>query len=157
MDEPNGDEPLKELLQYSTPEGTYLKSSPSSSLYHESGDSDLARVLNSDLSINHITTLHSAAQIWSNLNLRCVEKFGKQDHITENVSISDITWASVTLPAYRSWNMMRDYYVDIDKWIAKIENFCKSNLSNSEIVLDYQSFYNIKYFITKFSRYCKRY
>ena len=132
---------MKVLLQYSTPEGTYLKSPPSSSLYHESDDSDLARVLNSDLSINNITTFHSATQIWSNLNLRCVEKFGNQDHITESVSISDIKWARMTLPAYRCWNMMRDYYVDIDKWIAKIENFCKSNLLNSEIVLDYQSSY----------------
>ncbi|POG64275.1 hypothetical protein GLOIN_2v1881506 [Rhizophagus irregularis DAOM 181602=DAOM 197198] len=117
-------ESLKELLQYSTPEHTCLESSPSSSLYLKPNYSELARVLNSDLSINNLSTSDTETKIWSNLNLRCIEKFGRQDHIKNDVSISDIMWASTTLPAYRSWNTMKNYYDDIDNWIAKISSFC---------------------------------
>ncbi|GET63635.1 hypothetical protein GLOIN_2v1875277 [Rhizophagus irregularis DAOM 181602=DAOM 197198] len=120
-------ESLRELLQYSTPEHTCLKSSPSSSLYLKPNDSELARVLNSDLSINNLSTSDTKTKIWSNLNIRCIEKFGRQDHIKNDVSISDIMWASTTLPAYRSWNTMKNYYDDIDKWIAKISSFCTAN------------------------------
>ena len=109
-------------------------------------------MLNSDLSINNLSTSDTETKIWSNLNNRCIEKFGGQDHIKNDVSISDIMWASTTLPAYRSWNTMKNYFDDIDKWIAKISSFCKLNLSNSEIVLDYYIFLII--FISKFSRYC---
>ncbi|PKC56239.1 hypothetical protein RhiirA1_542200, partial [Rhizophagus irregularis] len=116
-------ESLRELLQYSTPEHTCLESSPSSSLYLKPNDSELARVLNSDLSINNLSTSDTETKIWSNLNIRCIEKFGGQDHIKNDVSISDIMWASTTLPAYRSWNTMKNYYDDIDEWIAKISSF----------------------------------
>jgi len=95
-------------------------------------------VLNCDLAINDLTTLDAATKIWTNLNLRCIEKFGNQNHLKNDITISDITWASITLPAYRNWNTMKDYYDDIDKWIVKINNFCKSNLSNYEIILDYK-------------------
>lgn len=125
------DESLKELLQYSTPEHSPLESSttsPCSTLFHESNNSELARVLNCDLAINNLSTSDTAVKIWSNLNSRCIEKFGDQDHIKNDVTITDITWASVTLPAYRSWSVMQDYIDDIDKWTAKIDNFCKSNL-----------------------------
>jgi hypothetical protein len=135
------DESLKELLQYSTPEHLPLESSsstPCSTLYHNSHDSELARVLNCDLALNNLTTFNTAAEIWSNLNLRCIKKLGGQDYMISNVSISDITWAGTTLPAYRSWNMMKDYYDDIDRWIAKINSFCKLNLLNYKIVLDYK-------------------
>ena len=121
-------EPLKELLQYSTPEHSPLESSTTSLLFHESNNSELARVLNCDLAINNLSTSDTAAKIWLNLNLRCIEKFGGQDHFKNDVTITDITWASVTLPAYRSWSVMKDYIDDIDKWAAKIDNFCKSNL-----------------------------
>ncbi|GET50617.1 hypothetical protein GLOIN_2v1877145 [Rhizophagus irregularis DAOM 181602=DAOM 197198] len=120
-------ESLRELLQYSTPEHTCLESSPSSSLYLKPNDSELARVLNSDLSINNLSTSDTETKIWSNLNIRCIEKFGGQDHIKNDVSISDIMWASTTLPAYRSWNIMKNYYDDIDEWIAKISSFCTAN------------------------------
>jgi hypothetical protein len=136
------DEPLKELLQYSTPDHSPPESStstPSSTLFHESNNSELARVLNCDLAINDLTTFDTVAKIWSNLNLRCIEKFGGQDSIKNDVTISDITWASTILPAYRSWNMMKGYFEDIDRWIAKIDNFCKSNLSNYKMVLAYKT------------------
>ena len=118
-------------MQYSTPEHSPLESSttsPCSTLFHESNNSELARVLNCDLAINNLSTTDTAVKIWSNLNSRCIEKFGDQDHIKNDVTITDITWASVTLPAYRSWSVMQDYIDDIDKWTAKIDNFCKSNL-----------------------------
>jgi hypothetical protein len=133
------DEPLNQLLQYSTPENSSSTSTPRSILYHESNDSELARVLNCDLAINSLTTFDIAGKIWSNLNLRCIEKFGSQNYVKNDVTISNITWASTTLPAYRSWNIMKNYYEDIDRWIVKINNFCKSNLSNYEIVLDYRT------------------
>ncbi|GBC39336.2 hypothetical protein GLOIN_2v1875277 [Rhizophagus irregularis DAOM 181602=DAOM 197198] len=120
-------ESLRELLQYSTPEHTCLESSPSSSLYLKPNDSELACVLNSDLSINNLSTSDTETKIWSNLNIRCIKKFGGQDHIKNDVSISDIMWASTTLPAYRSWNTMKNYYDDIDEWIAKISSFCTAN------------------------------
>ncbi|UZO14004.1 uncharacterized protein OCT59_005475 [Rhizophagus irregularis] len=59
-------ESLRELLQYSTPEHTCLESSPSSSLYLKPNDSELARVLNSDLSINNLSTSDTETKIWSN-------------------------------------------------------------------------------------------
>ncbi len=147
VSDPNDDmdESLKEPLRYSTPEHSPLESStstPCSTLYHESNDSEFARVLNSDLFMNNFTTFDAAAKIWSNLNLRCIEKFGSQDHIKNDVIISDITWARVTLPAYRGWNTMKDYYDDVDRWIIKINNFCMSNLSNSAKLVDYQDYQN---------------
>lgn len=79
--------------------------------------------------MNNLTTFDTAENIWANLNLRCIEKFGNQNHIKNNITISDITWASMTLPAYRSWNAMKDYFDYIDSWMTKINNFCKSYLS----------------------------
>lgn len=35
--------------------------------------------------------------------------------------------------------MINDYSEDINKWMAKINNFCKLNLSNYVIVLDYKT------------------
>ena len=87
-------------------------------------------VLNCDLTLNDLTS-SDPAKIWSNLNMRCIERFGSEDHIKHNVSISDITWACTSLPAYRSWNKMKDYYSSIDEWLTKINNFCKLNLSCS--------------------------
>ncbi|GBC10610.1 hypothetical protein RclHR1_09780002 [Rhizophagus clarus] len=120
------DEPLKQLLQYSTPEHLpeSTTSTPYSTLYHEINDSELARALNCDLALNHLTTLDTPSKIWSNLNNRCIEKFGSQNCIKNNATISNITWAKTTLSGYRNWNMMRNYYDDIDKWIVKINNFC---------------------------------
>jgi hypothetical protein len=123
-------ESLKLLLKYSTPEHSPLESSSisRSTLYHKPNNSELARMLNCDLAINNLTTFDTAAKIWSNLNLRCIEKFGNQNHIKNDITLSDITWASMTLPAYHSWNTMKDYYCDIDKWMIEINNFCKSNV-----------------------------
>ncbi|GET03934.1 hypothetical protein GLOIN_2v1840269 [Rhizophagus clarus] len=120
------DEPLKQLLQYSTPEHLpkSTTSTPYSTLYHEINDSELARALNCDLALNHLTTLDTPSKIWSNLNNHCIEKFGSQNCIKNNATISNITWAKTTLSGYRNWNMMRNYYDDIDKWIVKINNFC---------------------------------
>ena len=87
------------------PEHTYLESSastPSSTFYCKSNNSELARIINCDLAMNNLTTSDDAAKIWSNLNLRCIEKFGNQDYIKNDVSISNITWASTTLPTYCS-------------------------------------------------------
>jgi hypothetical protein len=134
----NVDESLKQLLNYSTPEHSPFESStstPRSSLYRESNNSELARVINCDLAMNNLSTFDTAEKIWSNLNLRCIEKFGNQNHIKDNINMSDITWASMTLPAYRSWNTMKDYYYDIDRWMIKINNFCKSNLSIIKLFL----------------------
>ncbi|GBC29986.1 uncharacterized protein OCT59_010461 [Rhizophagus irregularis] len=80
------DEPLKQLLQYLTlehlPKST--TSTPYSTLYHEINDSKLARALNCDLALNHLTTLDTPSKIWSNLNNRCIEKFGGQNCIKNN-------------------------------------------------------------------------
>ena len=123
----NMDKPLKQLLQYSTPEHLpeSTTSTPYSTLYHEINDSELARALNCDLALNHLTTLDTPSKIWSNLNNRCIEKFGSQNCIKNNATISNIKWAKTTLSGYRNWNMMRNYYDDIDKWIVKINNFYK--------------------------------
>ncbi|GES93703.1 hypothetical protein GLOIN_2v1840269 [Rhizophagus clarus] len=120
------DELLKQLLQYSIPEHLpeSTTSTPYSTLYHEINDSKLARALNCDLALNHLTTLDTPSKIWSNLNNRCIEKFGSQNCIKNNATISNITWAKTTLSGYRNWNMMQNYYDDIDKWIVKINNFC---------------------------------
>ncbi|GES90539.1 hypothetical protein GLOIN_2v1840269 [Rhizophagus clarus] len=120
------DKPLKQLLQYSTPEHLpeSTTSTSYSTLYHEINDSELARALNCDLALNHLTTLDTPSKIWSNLNNRCIEKFGSQNCIKNNATISNITWAKTTLSGYCNWNMMRNYYDDIDKWIVKINNFC---------------------------------
>ncbi|UZO11191.1 uncharacterized protein OCT59_002763 [Rhizophagus irregularis] len=56
----NVDKSLKQLLNYSTPEHFPFESStstPRSSLYHKSNNSELARVINCDLAINNLTTL----------------------------------------------------------------------------------------------------
>ncbi|EXX73938.1 hypothetical protein GLOIN_2v1840269 [Rhizophagus irregularis DAOM 181602=DAOM 197198] len=92
-----------------------------STLYHEINDSEL---VNCDLALNYLTTLDIPSKIWSNLNNHCIEKFGSQNCIKNNATISNITWAKTTLSGYRNWNMMRNYYDDIDKWIVKINNFC---------------------------------
>ena len=76
------------------PEHTYPESSastPSSTFYRESNNLELAHIINCDLAMNNLTTSDDAAKIWSNLNLHCIEKFGNQDHIKNDVSISDIT------------------------------------------------------------------
>ena len=65
-------------------------------------DSDLARILNCDLAINKLITFDTPQKIWSSLNLRCIEKFGNEDHIHDNVTIPDLTWAYTVLPAYHS-------------------------------------------------------
>ena len=92
-----------------------MASTPSLIFYYESNNSELARIINCNLAMNNLTISDDAAKIWSNLNLHCIEKFGNQDHIKNDVSISDITWASTTLPAYRSWNTMKNYHDDINK------------------------------------------
>ncbi|CAB4403359.1 unnamed protein product [Rhizophagus irregularis] len=145
----NVDESLKQLLNYSTPEHSPFQSStstPRSSLYRESNNSELARVINCDLAMNNLTTFDTAENIWANLNLRCIEKFGNQNHIKNNITISDITWASMTLPAYRSWNAMKDYFDYIDSWMTKINNFCNNNsktadISNSDSIIGESSYH----------------
>ncbi|GET00567.1 hypothetical protein GLOIN_2v1840268 [Rhizophagus clarus] len=59
------DEPLKQLLQYSTPEHLpeSITSTSYSTLYHEINDSELARALNCDLALNHLTTLDTPLKI----------------------------------------------------------------------------------------------
>jgi len=110
-----------ESLQCSTPEHSYLESSASTpcTLYQ---DTELARIINCDLAMNNLTTSDTADKIWSKLNQRCIEKFGK-DHL---IKISDVTWACKILPAYSNWNTMEEYYGDINEWISKINNICKS-------------------------------
>ncbi|CAB4443954.1 unnamed protein product [Rhizophagus irregularis] len=145
----NVDESLKQLLNYSTPEHSPFESStstPRSSLYRESNNSKLARVINCDLAMNNLTTFDTAENIWANLNLRCIEKFGNQNYIKNNITISDITWASMTLPAYRSWNAMKDYFYYIDNWMTKINNFCNNNsqtadISNSDSIIGESSYH----------------
>ncbi|CAB5191583.1 unnamed protein product [Rhizophagus irregularis] len=142
----NVDESLKQLLNYLTPEHSPFESStstPRSSLYRESNNSELARVINCDLAMNNLTTFDTAENIWANLNLRCIEKFGNQNHIKNNITISDITWASMTLPAYRSWNAMKDYFDYIDNWMTKINNFCnnKSQSANSDSIIGESSYH----------------
>ncbi|UZO24414.1 uncharacterized protein OCT59_016716 [Rhizophagus irregularis] len=132
----NVDESLKQLLNYSTPEHSPFESStstPHSSLYHESNNLELAHIINCDLAINNFPTFDTAENIWANLNLRCIEKFGNQNHIKNNITISDITWTSMTLPAYCSWNTMKDYYYYIDSWMIKINNFCNNNSQTADI------------------------
>ncbi|POG77155.1 hypothetical protein GLOIN_2v1474079 [Rhizophagus irregularis DAOM 181602=DAOM 197198] len=88
----NVDESLKQLLNYSTPERSLFESStstPRSSLYRESNNSELARVINCDLAMNNLTTFDIAENIWANLNLRCIEKFGNNDSQTADISNSD--------------------------------------------------------------------
>ncbi|CAB4444993.1 unnamed protein product [Rhizophagus irregularis] len=145
----NVDKSLKQLLNYSTPEHSSFESStstPRSSLYRESNNSELVRVINCDLAMNNLTTFDTAENIWANLNLRCIEKFGNQNHIKNNITISDITWASMTLPAYRSWNAMKDYFDYIDSWMTKINNFCNNNsktadISNSDSIIGESSYH----------------
>ncbi|GET04044.1 hypothetical protein GLOIN_2v1781828 [Rhizophagus clarus] len=145
----NVDESLKQLVNYSTPERSPFESStstPRSSLYRESNNSELARVINCDLAMNNLTTFNTAENIWANLNLRCIEKFGNQNHIKNNITISNITWASMTLPAYRSWNVMKDYFDYIDSWMTKINNFCNNNsktadISNSDSIIGESSYH----------------
>ena len=103
------------------------------SIFHQDSNSlDLARVVNCDLAINDLTTINTPEEIWLNLNGRCFEKFGNHDYIRSDVSISDLTWACSTLPAYLSWNLMRDYHDDIRLWIAKINNFKESEASQAK-------------------------
>ncbi|GES86276.1 hypothetical protein GLOIN_2v1781828 [Rhizophagus clarus] len=143
------DNDFLQLLNYSTPKRSPFESStstPRSSLYHESNNSELARVINCDLAMNNLTTFDTAENIWANLNLRCIEKFGNQNHIKNNITISDIMWASMTLPAYRSWNAMKDYFDYIDSWMTKINNFCNNNsktadISNSDSIIGESSYH----------------
>ncbi|GES87032.1 hypothetical protein GLOIN_2v1781828 [Rhizophagus clarus] len=88
----NVDESLKQLLNYSTPERSPFESStstPRSSLYRESNNSELACVINCDLAMNNLTTFDTADNIWANLNLRCIEKFGNNNSKTADISNSD--------------------------------------------------------------------
>ncbi|CAB5193365.1 unnamed protein product [Rhizophagus irregularis] len=145
----NVDESLKQLLNYSTPEHSPFESSistPRSSLYRKSNNSEFARVINCDLAMNNLTTFDTAENIWANLNLQCIEKFGNQNHIKNNITISDITWASMTLPSYRRWNAMKDYFDYIDNWMTKINNFCNNNsqtadISNSDSIIRESSYH----------------
>ncbi|CAB5185949.1 unnamed protein product [Rhizophagus irregularis] len=147
----NVDKFLKQLLNYSTPKHSPFESStstPHSSLYRKSNNSELACVINCDLAMNNLTTFDTAENIWANLNLRCIEKFGNQNHIKNNITISDITWASMTLPAYHSWNVIKDYFYYIDNWMTKINNFCNNNfqtadISNSDSIIGESSYYKI--------------
>ena len=119
------DEEIDELVEFTTPQ-TYPASPVSTigSVFHQDpNDSDLARVVNCDLSLNNLTTFNTSNEIWSNLNARCVEKFGNDIRIKDDVSMSDITWAYATLPAYLSWSTIEDHYDDINRWIQKINNF----------------------------------
>ncbi|EXX63886.1 hypothetical protein GLOIN_2v1814732 [Rhizophagus irregularis DAOM 181602=DAOM 197198] len=88
----NVDESLKQLLNYSTHEHFLFESSTStlrSALYRESNNSELARVINCDLAMNNLTTFDTAENIWANLNLRCIEKFGNNNSQTADISNSD--------------------------------------------------------------------
>ncbi|CAB5193429.1 unnamed protein product [Rhizophagus irregularis] len=127
----NVDESLKQLLNYSIPEHSPFESLTStlySSLYRESNNSELSRVINCDLAMNNFTTFDTAENIWANLNLRY------------------ITWASMTLPAYHSWNAMKDCFYYIDNWMTKINNFCNNNsqtadISNSDSIIRESSYH----------------
>ena len=88
---------------------------------YNSNDSELAHIINCDLAINELTTFDTAEKIWSNLNQRCIEKFGSQDYIKDDVTISDVTWGCTTLPAYCNWNKVKAYYDNINSWIEKIK------------------------------------
>jgi hypothetical protein len=128
-------EEIDELLEFTTPQ-TYPESPTSTvgSVFHQDpNDSDLARVVNCDLSLNNLTTFHTSEDIWSNLNARCVEKFGNDDHIKDGASISDITWAYTTLPAYLSWSTIEDHYDDISRWIQKINAFTSAEQETSSL------------------------
>ncbi|CAB5217151.1 unnamed protein product [Rhizophagus irregularis] len=110
----NVDESLKQLLNYSTPKHFPLN------LQHQF------------LAHHYIAT----ENIWANLNLRCIEKFGNQNYIKNNITISNIMWASMTLPAYHGWNTMKDYFYYIDNWnywMTKINNFCNNNSQTANI------------------------
>ncbi|EXX53823.1 hypothetical protein GLOIN_2v1814732 [Rhizophagus irregularis DAOM 181602=DAOM 197198] len=88
----NIDESLKQLLNYSIPEHAPFESSTStshSSLYRESNNSELACIINCDLAMNNLTTFDTAENIWANLNLRCIEKFGNNNSQTADISNSD--------------------------------------------------------------------
>src|ERR1700722_19903888 len=94
--------------------------------YQDSNTSDLARIVNCDLAMNDLSTFNTSKEIWLDLNRRYIEKFGHQDCIKNDVTISNITWACTTLSAYLSWSTIKDYYNDINGWITKI------NLINHE-------------------------
>ncbi|CAB4419699.1 unnamed protein product [Rhizophagus irregularis] len=52
----------------------------------------------------------------------------------------------MTLPAYRSWNAMKDYFDYIDNWMTKINNFCNNNsqtadISNSDFIIGESSYH----------------
>ena len=73
--------------------------------YQDSNTSDLARIVNCDLAMNDLSTFNTSEEIWLDLNRRCIKKFGHQDCIKNDVTISDITWACTTLSAYLSWSI----------------------------------------------------
>ncbi|PKY30882.1 hypothetical protein RhiirB3_392905 [Rhizophagus irregularis] len=52
----------------------------------------------------------------------------------------------MTLPAYCSWNTMKDYYYYIDSWMIKINNFCNNNsqtadIANSDSIIEESSYH----------------
>src|ERR1700722_16321368 len=103
--------------------------------YQDSNTSDLARIVNCDLAMNDLSIFNTSEEIWLDLNRRCIEKFSHQDCIKNDVTISDITWACITLSAYLSWSTIKDYYNDINGWIIKINsiNHETSALPTSEL------------------------
>ena len=98
-------------------------STPDSFFGQTSKEASFARIVNCDLAMNNLTTLDPPKDIWSNLNRRCIEKFGKLNYIKNDISMDDILWARTTLSAYLSWSAMSDYYNDIDKWINNIYDY----------------------------------
>jgi hypothetical protein len=130
------DELKEELKERLTPDEQQCFESPlsvGSVFRQESNDLDLARIINCDLAINGLTTFNTPKEIWTNVNKRCIEKFGSNNCIKDDVTISDITWACSTLSAYLNWNGVVDYHDNVRKWIEKINDFCsKSDLINFE-------------------------
>ncbi|EXX59435.1 uncharacterized protein OCT59_024670 [Rhizophagus irregularis] len=105
------------------------KSTFGSVFCQDSDNLDFARIVNCDMAINGLTTINTPDEIWVNLNRRCIKKFGNNNCIKSNATISDITWACTTLPAYLSWSWIVNYHNDIKRWIARIDDF---NSKNSE-------------------------
>ncbi|CAB5193405.1 unnamed protein product [Rhizophagus irregularis] len=117
------------LQKYSTPviaENTHL--------------SDTAGTVDTDSNVNESLKqlLNYSTPEHSPLNL--------QHQLLAHHYIANITWASMTLPAYRSWNEMKNYFDYIDNWMTKINNFCNNNsqtadISNSDSIIRESSYH----------------
>lgn len=105
------------------PPTLYSESTTPGSIFYPKRDSEFARLVNCDLAMNGLATSNLPDDIWANLNKRCIQKFGENNHIKNNASVEDVTWACITLPAYLSWNLMGKYHDEINNWIIKINTF----------------------------------